>query len=292
MQNKLQERVVRIGKRLLLKKADLIRFLSWHSGGKSLYYAESQEIISRYKWVFLVGCNNSGTTILQRLLSGSPEVKTFAMEGQRYTTVLSRAYKKHYERVWSEYADELMMSEDPTRAQQARIVHDWMTELGNPQSPVILEKTPANVLRMEWLQKCFPNSYFIGLVRNGYAVAEGIRRKGKKSIGRAAKHWGEVNNILLVNAQNVTRYQEIRYEDLVTEPDKVAQQLADFVGITVEPLKQAAKTSFQFNTVAGEGSQPLRNFNLESIKRLDVNDIELIRKECGEMLERFGYTAD
>ena len=35
---------------------------------------------------------------------------------------------------------------------------------------------------MRWLQEVFPNSCFIGVVRNGFAVAEGIKRKGEKPV--------------------------------------------------------------------------------------------------------------
>jgi hypothetical protein len=61
-----------------------------------------------------------------------------------------------------------------------RLLFDWLEALGTPLSPRILEKTTANAVRMRWLHQAFPRSAFIGVVRNGYAVAEGIRRKGTR----------------------------------------------------------------------------------------------------------------
>ena len=56
-----------------------------------------------------------------------------------------------------------------------KLKKDWMPFFDRKKK-VFLEKSIVNSARMTWLQDSFANSYFIFIVRNGYAVAEGIRR--------------------------------------------------------------------------------------------------------------------
>jgi hypothetical protein len=100
-----------------------------------------------------------------------------------------------------------------------------------PIREIVVEKTPANVARMTWLQQAFPDSRYICIVRNGYAVAEGINRKGGKSFERAASHWQKVNTIMLEQLSHIKRFIQISYEDLTENPIETAKALAHFLDI-------------------------------------------------------------
>ena len=164
-----------------------------------------------------------------------------------------------------------------------------MRELSTPIRETIVEKTTANAVRMLWLQKTFPHSHFVGLVRNGYAVTEGIHRKGLKSVERGARHWNMVNKIMVKDAQNINNFLLLHYEDLVNKPNDVARQLEGFIELEPDGLQDALIGKFSFSTVLGKGSQPIRNFNSESIKKLNSDDIRKIYHEACEMLNYFGY---
>ena len=151
-----------------LKGRDMERALDWYlGGGRRFFNQHSHEIIKAYKWCFIVGCNNSGTSLLQSALEKSGQVTTLPHEGQLYTTALPRAIRRGYERVWSEYLENLKLTDGDRLECLPRLLHDWLREFSLPICEIILEKTPAHTARMTWLQKAFPHSYFIGLVRNG-----------------------------------------------------------------------------------------------------------------------------
>lgn len=144
-------------------------------------------------------------------------------EGQRYTRALARAARRGHERVWSEFLDDLRMSTKDDLSRAPCLLHDWMREFSVPIRETIVEKTTANAVRMPWLQKVFHRSCFIALVRNGYAVTEGIRRKGLKSVERGARHWNVVNKIMMEDAQDINNFLLLHYEDLVNKPNDVAR---------------------------------------------------------------------
>jgi hypothetical protein len=170
-----------------------------------------------------------------------------------------------------------------------RLLHDWMRDLPTPIHEVIVEKTPANTVRMEWLQTVFPRSYFIGLVRNGYAVVEGMRRKNRKPIEQSAHHWNLINEILIQQAAQVDHYLEIRYEDLTNNLIGTAEQLAKFLELGSDHFSAAMGGQFSFETIVGVAPQRIRNLNAESIASLTADDIETIRAKATPMLDYFGY---
>lgn len=271
---------------------DVRNYISWqYFGGKEFYKKHYQVLVSAQKWIFIVGCNNSGTSVLQKLFDKSNFISTFDLEGQRYTNVLPRAYKKGFERVFSEYKDALATIAQGDEI-KAHLLHDWYRNLKHPLNEFVLEKTPANLYRMEFLQDVFPNSYFIGLVRNGFAVSEGIRRKGNKEIGRAASHWNEVNKDLIAESKKVDRYLEIKYEDLTENTSRVIRDLSVFLGKDSDVLSHFYDSDFNFETAAGDTRQKLVNHNRFSFANLNPKDIESIQANAHEMLGHFKYNIN
>ncbi len=286
-------RLHRIAKRVALKSNDIERAVKWHVlGGRKKFSRNASDILRAHKWCFIVGCNNSGTSLLQDILDSSGLISTFPHEGQRYTSVLARAARRGHERVWSEFIHDLRLTAADSLANVPRLLHDWMAELSPPIKEIILEKTTANAVRLKWLQEVFPQSYFIGLVRNGYAVTEGISRKGGKSVERGARHWNLTNKIMLEDAKDVEHFLEIRYEDLVEKPLDVVQQVAELIGLDYEDLSQGIARQYSLDAIVDPLMKDIRNYNAESIARLTRDEVSNIYNEAAEMLDYFGYEAN
>ena len=285
-------RMVRLRRRWRVGAGDLRNEISWHIlGGRRFFESYWQVLAGSHRWVFIIGCNNSGTSLLQRLLEWTGSVSTFPAEGQLFTRAMKRDRKRGYARVWSEYLEELQLNGTDPLCKAPRLVHDWMINLPRPIRPVIVEKTPANAARAEWLQKVFPNACFIGLVRNGYAVSEGIRRKAKQPLDSGARHWSAVNRLMLNTAGGLDNYLEVRYEELAEQPAATMLRICEFIGIDNAVLKGLrgkgeAEVREAMTTVFG----PVRNCNPETIERLSNTDISIIRDHAEEMLDFFGYT--
>lgn len=261
---------------------DIRRDINWYILGGSRYYKRNwKQLTTSHRWCFIVGCNNSGTTLIHRLLRISPEVSTLGGEAQMYTRALPRAIRKGYERVWSEYIDGAILDIDASHV-GPRLVHDWMYSLRDPARRVIVLKTPSYAAYMPVLQNAFPLSRFIGVVRNGYAVAESIRSRGNKSLSRAARHWAKVNRLLLEQANHVDNLKLFRFEDLLDDSTDAAIRLAAFIEIPPEPLIQAL-------TPGGTGLH-LFNSNSNRIDRMSQIDRDVIDSEAGDILQHFGYS--
>src|SRR3982751_2128972 len=121
------------------------------------------------KYLFIICMNNSGSTLLERVLKDCRNVIGFLapggpdqqVNGQRFVTDLMPTPGKlpvRARRIWTEQADILS---DETGYDWPEIKRRWKREwarnpkfrTANPR--VFLEKSPANVLRATMLQKHF-----------------------------------------------------------------------------------------------------------------------------------------
>lgn len=243
------------------------------------------------KWVFVVGCYNSGTTLLSELLGSHPSVSALPTEGQFITDQFVKDYAIGLPRMWTKREEIFRMTEDDVGPDPIRIKKEWGLRLDRSKA-VLLEKSPPNAARTRWLQYHFENAFFIALVRNGYAVTEGIARKASPkhlrngwSIADCAHQWRRSNEILLEDARHLRHCMWVKYEDLTEDTSKTLMAITDFLGI--KPLSGL----YGGNAVKiHERHEPVRNMNAESISRLDRADLDTINRVAGDLLHCFDYS--
>ena len=237
------------------------------------------------QWVFIVGCYNSGTTLLHDVIAGHPMVAHLPREGQYCTDQLLVPSEVGLTRVWA-LQPETFVPSPGNEPDAEKIKRQWCAYMSNPLLPVFLEKSIPNAARIEWLNRHFPNAHFIALIRNGYAVAEGIHRKAGQSVEVAAKQWQQSNRIMLDQLEKVDHKLLLRYEDLTSHPVESLDKVMNFLGLDASRLKADKQW-----TVHGETSK-IRNMNKRSLARLSEEDKNFIHKEAGEMLDAFHYNPD
>mgnify|MGYP001827562104 CR=1 FL=1 len=242
-------------------------------------------------WVFLVGCYNSGTTLLARLLGHHPSISALPTEGHFITDQFVKDYNIGLPRMWVEREDLFRLTEDDQGPDPLRVKKEWGMRL-DLSKPVLLEKSPPNTAKVRWLQAHFETAHFIGIVRNGYAVAEGITRKADPQhlvdswpIEMSAYQWKRSNEILNQDAQHLRHFIWVRYEDLVDDTIVTLRHITDFVGIQPFDSFEAGR-SWSIH----ERDEQVRNMNAESIERLSREQIDLVNQVAGDIIESFGYT--
>lgn len=242
------------------------------------------------KWLFLVGCYNSGTTLLAELLAHHPDISALPTEGHFITDQFVKDYEIGLPRMWAGREELFRLTEADTGPDPVRIKKEWGVRL-DLSKPVLLEKSPPNTPRVRWLQRHFSPAYFVAIVRNGYAVSEGIMRKADPKhlrdswpIEQCAQQWVRSNEILLEDTPHLQYLLWVRYEDLVDNPLQELNKICDFIGLphyrNFDPKK-----SFSIH----ERNDTVKDMNKISIDRLTPTQIGEINKVAGECLERFNY---
>ena len=256
------------------------------------------------KYLFIICMNNSGSTLLERVLKDCRNVVGFLapggpdqqVNGQRFVTDLMPTPGKlavKSRRIWTEQADVLM---DESRYDWPKIKRRWRREwarnpkfrTANPR--VFLEKSPANVLRATMLQKHFAASSFILMQRNPYAVAEGIRRRTKIPLDRCIQHWIRCAEQQMRNEEVLQSVIRLNYEDLSDRPDYCRTEVVRLMP-ELNDLDLNKEVSVQ--SIEGKVRRPIVNYNQQQIERLTAADLaELNRylEPVPQVMSHFGYS--
>lgn len=248
------------------------------------------------RWIFIVGSYNSGTTLLNSILSTHEQISGLQCEGVVLSDALPRPEEFGWTRMWSQCLEKIRMDPGPGMNEKARrIKRQW--SFSYPQVATnLLEKSIANTARIPFLNTYFQPAYFIYLVRNGYAVAEGIRRKADPArwnhpvyenaypIELCAEQWKVTDQIVKQDRKAVDRFLQIHYEELTSDPQFTIRRITDFLGIE---FINGSKLEGIWKTHGYD--QPIRNMNPGSYARLSSRDIDKIEGVAGALLNRYGY---
>ncbi len=248
------------------------------------------------KWVFIIGCYNSGTTLLARLLERHSEIWTLPGEGVVFTDVLTRPEEFGWPRLWYKCRQQMSIDGADQAALARRIKRQWHWAATGTGS-CFLEKSIANATRLEFLNAYFKPAYFIHITRNGYAVAEGIRRKadptrwnnpeydGPYPLGLCALQWKTTEETISAQRAGLDHYYALSYEDLSASPQQEMRKILEFLELPDE-------SDLVNDAVRVHGKiRPISDLNQLSLEQLNGEDIEEIEQAAGDWLSRYGYRA-
>jgi Sulfotransferase family len=251
------------------------------------------KVVEPEKWVFIVGCYNSGTTLLARLLATHSNISRLD-EGVFKTSQLVTPEELGWPRLWCQIVDQVRLRAGDRSVDVDKLKRDWMLFFDRKKT-VFLEKSIVNSARMTWLQENFANSYFLSIVRNGYAVSEGIRRQTSKRLNSqfnysypielCAQQWVTNNTIIENDAKGIRFFKQIFYEDFCENPKKTISDIYAFLGLNDESSVLLEAQHWKIHEYDSE----IRNMNDRSFENLSREDIEKIETVAGEMLTYFGY---
>lgn len=159
---------------------------------------------------------------------------------------------------------------------------------------VFVTKAPPMLLYADRIVESFPNARFWIMVRNPYAVCEGIRRTlrhGRNSadprlLEKAARHVIKCFEIQRNNCRNYSnRSVDFTYEEMCQFPEDVARRIARLI-------PEIDDLVFSECIQVRHYRSKLTNMNEQQISRLTSNEIAILNsifERHEELLNYFGY---
>ena len=247
------------------------------------------------KWVFVIGCYNSGTTLLANLLETHPEINGLPREGVELTDALTRPEGLRWPRMWAQCQDYVALNTElATDSRADRIKSHWSHHVDDTR--LIVEKSIANMARLEFLATYFQPACFIYLIRNGYAAAEGVHRRSKPldwgrtefgshyPMAMCAEQWRTSDNWFERQRPSLTNLLTISYESLTESATETLADVCDF--LEIEPFNAAiVNREWDIHRVRSV----IRNMNQDAIDRLSEEEIAIIEATAGDTLAKYEY---
>lgn len=248
--------------------------------------------------LFVICPNNSGSTFLKEALATCRMTWNLDREGQHmlgFAGPSSRATRTGL--LWASRQRYIDLFTDDDAYDWPRIRKAWYFQAyaRDPAASVFVTKSPPFLLNVAAFNRNFPNPRFLFLVRNPYAVVEGIwRRRWKRPpfdahtlLHAAARH---AVTCLEYQRCNVDAYRDngrfFTYEAMCDRPLEVEAQIRSLVP-DLDDIKLRQKLA-----VKGMYDEILTNMNDRQIGRLDAAQIDAVNsvfRERRAVLDHFGY---
>ena len=202
---------------------------------------------------FVVGVGRSGTTLLRLMLDAHPEL-TIPAETQFVPAVIESA-RRHAGREavveeiisarnWGDFRLDAAAFRDATAGLDGtdagavlRVFYSLCARTAG--KPRWGEKTPAYVRHMREIGQALEEARFIHLIRDGRDVAISRRRRGMgagKPMADTARLWRDRIKGARRQAKRLRgRYLELRYEDLVTDPEAQLRRVCELCRLEFSP---------------------------------------------------------
>jgi Sulfotransferase family len=277
-------------------------------------------------FVFVIGCPRSGTTLLQRILDAHPQMAVcpesswivdyyqkrigVTPDGLVTRDIIARLFEhpKFYRlRQDRQDLDKILGQGEPIPyAKFVSGIFDAYADLHG--KPLAGEKTPDYVRHLTILRQLWPKAKFVHLLRDGRDVALSAMNWKRKAdrlqslfptwkehpLATAAAWWqwhvAPAREVGLPLGGNT--YCELRYEDLVAQPERECGRLCAFMGLPFDVAmlrfhegRQRTETGLDAKNAWQPITPGLRNWRQE----MPPEDLELFEAVAGELLEELNY---
>ena len=261
--------------------------------------------------LFVVCPNNSGSSFLAAALGKCQATWRLPREGQFIrgfvgpVTTGSYGHEQHTPALlWASERKWLDLFAEPARYDWARSRKAWYfhARAHAADASVFVTKSPPHVLHVGQLARAFRNARFLFMVRNPYAVCEGICRRyrtrlvrdfrrqftepGKSVEEAAAVH---VVNCLAWQRRNIEMHSErsvfFTYEDMCDEPAAMTRKVQSLVP-ELDDLRLRQRIAVK------NYDEPLTNMNERQIAALSGEEIAAFNRvfhKYRDTLSYFGY---
>ena len=290
--------------------------------------------------IFVVGVPRSGTTLLRLMLDAHPQVaipaethflprviktwKRLEREGEpREARVRACVELMTSHRRWPELEVDAAALEAhlagiraPELADVARSVH--VVHAAQLSKPRWGDKTPGYLTRMRAIARAVPEARFVHVVRDGRDVALSLSAAawGPDEVGDAARLWERRIRTARRQARRLpARYTEVRFEELVEDPESVLRRVAGFAALEWDDAMLAhheraeerlAASTRERVTAVGDvltseergrqhalAAQPPRGDRVGRWRsQLTSRDLEAFEGPAGRLLDELGYAED
>jgi Sulfotransferase family len=266
---------------------------------------------------FFVGAGRSGTTLVRAIFDAHPDMAV--PDESNFVPVLGRM-RARYEgsdgfaapllledlleqrrfRRWRLSRDEVQMAfDDAPPSNYAEAVRMLFALYARRHGKTRYgDKTPSYVLDIPLLAELFPESRFVHVIRDGRDVALSLLDVdfGPRSVGAGAQLWkahvtaGRDSGRRL----NAGRYREVRYEDLLDDPQTAVQSICTFIDLPFEP--EMLRYFERADNITSPSAWSRRHIVLPPTKglrdwrrQMPKKEVALFEGLAGDLLTELGY---
>jgi len=261
--------------------------------------------------LFIGGAPRSGTTLLRNMVASHP---LLAVPDESYfirtvwKKLLRLGRSDDLDLAWKLIKNERFFKQwklAPSRVEEVLAAHPpvsypdlvrvlFAAYAQGVGKPLTADKTPSHAHNFDWFAACFPQSRFVHVLRDPREVCMSLSVQPWHRRGIAQAAWEWTDTVRAARRAKVglsTRYIEVRYEDLVRDPEAELRRLCGFAGLSFAQdmldYPRSANLLLDDHHTLSRGllRAGLRGWQDE----LESDDVALIELIAGRLMDEVGY---
>jgi hypothetical protein len=162
----------------------------------------------------------------------------------------------------------------------------------------VVEKSVENAEFAQELAEMYPEARFIHIVRNPYANFVSLRKYKSIGVGypllhRMVRTFRNSYHYLFENQKRIKHYKVVRYEDILTDTEKVMRDLADFLQLAfVESMLVPSHLgeTWSGNSTTGKSFKGLSGVDLNVWQQeIYPDEVRCVNKVADRVISLFDY---
>lgn len=247
-----------------------------------------------HQFAFVCGLHRSGTSLLHRCIRSHPAVSGFEdtgapkNEGQHLQSVYPPGCEfGPVNRFGFDSGAHLDETSRLATQENARELRSEWAQYWNLEKPVLVEKSPPNLLRTRFLQALFPNAYFIVILRHPVAVSFATIKWNAERIDHLLRHWLVCHETFKSDQSHLQNVLILKYEALVSQPVEVLKKVFSFIGVEPIAPHQAIRKDLNEKYFDMWRERPIGHYNIAPVRKLARTYCQF---RFGRRVKRFGYS--
>lgn len=307
-----------------------IRWNLWRFNVRKLWTDLDSVTVDRP--IFLLGTQGAGLTLLSRMLQRNRQVVNvwgdaghWAGPDELHVVMASRLpdslrlrghsalERRGLSESWTYATDELLpvfrKTREDTDGAAADLVLSIIRELillhvGPDRNVRFLDKSQSYTLKVGFLERVLAGyePHYLLVLRNPYAMCRRAALKPLKDLDQAylqrvrlaSEHWANSYRCALEDGAHLDRFMILRFEDLLSEPERRLPDVCDFLDLGYESgMLPEPDDHRPLGSTPDSKWYPLRpDVNRKYLETLSADEIEVVDERCGDLAEHFGYTPE
>lgn len=269
--------------------------------------------------IFVLGCGRSGTTLLRLMLNSHSRISIpgetwyfpeFHAERAAIATWPEGEWRERLTQriVASSVFPQLGVSREALRRQLDSLTRaDWPSVIAcanaafarEERKPRWGDKTPGYVRCLPVIKELFPDAAILHVIRDGRDVVLSFLQQwfGPNGILEGADYWrADVERGRRDGPRDFGKsYHEVRYEELVADPERVLREVCNVIGETYEPTMLDYHDTAHRYVIDEQRwhdrtkSAPTRERTERWRQEMSPNDEALFELAAGALLKELGY---
>jgi len=209
-------------------------------------HAKVDQILGARRLVFIGGMHKSGSTLMAATLGSMRSVSALVRtgvpgdEGQYLQNELKP--DPYYGEILFGLSDECRLNEGDAESagQLGKMLLEHWSAHWDLESPVLVEKSPYNLVRTRFLQSLFPKARFVMMIRDPRTSYMAARKAlGRVSCADYVRNWIGGYGTLFMDRSHLRNCIDVPYEGFIARPNETVAVVLEFLGLE-SPLPRVA----------------------------------------------------